>query len=488
MSISGKYEVVIGLEVHVQLATETKIFAPEKNDFGAPANSDISAVTIAHPGTLPVINKRAIEYGVKIGLAVSGRINRHMVFDRKNYFYPDLPKGYQITQDTTPVCVGGELEIALPNGEISHIQLTKIHLEEDAGKSIHTEHASRSLVDLNRSGVPLIEIVTEPVIRNAEEAMAFLKEIRKLVRHLGISDGNMEEGSMRCDANISLRLPGDPLGSKVEIKNMNSIRNVGRAILHEISRQRSLLESGHTIVSETRTFNADTGDTADMRTKEELNDYRYFPDPDISPVYVDDRWFDEIKSSMPKLPQQIKKELMEQYGLPEYDALFISEDHGFVTYFEQCVSSTPHFKNVSNWLMGPIKSYLNDQQMEIDAFPIPAVSLAAMIDTIQSGKINYTAASQQLFPYLIDHPDETIELACQHLNIHQEGDESVIRDIVEEVLDANRAKVKEYIHGKKGLIGMFMGQVMQRAGGKLDPKQVNKLILEELEKKRIEHV
>jgi aspartyl-tRNA(Asn)/glutamyl-tRNA(Gln) amidotransferase subunit B len=477
-----KYEVVIGLEVHVQLATQSKIFAPEKNDFGMAPNSDISAVTIAHPGTLPVINKKVIESGIKIGLAVDATINREMVFDRKNYFYPDLPKGYQITQDTTPICVGGGIEVAKSDGSISFVNLTKIHLEEDAGKSIHTEHPTYSFVDLNRSGVPLIEIVTEPVIHSSDEAMVFLKEIRKLVRHLGISDGNMEEGSMRCDANISLNLPGDPLGSKVEIKNMNSIKNVGRAIEHEIVRQAHLLDAIQEIISETRTFNADTGDTSDMRSKEQLNDYRYFPDPDLSPVVVDDEWFSQIQSSMPKLPQAIKAELMADFGLPEYDAVFISEDQLIVDYFVACANHSTSYKTISNWIMGPIKSYLNDEQLEINELPIRPEQLCQIIALINEDEISHTAASQQLFPFLLKNESGNVRKVAEDLNILQVGNSDEIQSLIEEVLASHPDKVKQYQNGKKGLVGMFMGQVMKKAGGNIDPKLTNKLIVETLEK------
>lgn len=475
-------EVVIGLEVHVQLSTKAKIFAQEKNDFGREANTDISAVTIAHPGTLPVLNKKVVESGVKIGLAVDSKINRRMVFDRKNYFYPDLPKGYQITQDTSPICEGGGIEVAKSDGTISFVSFTKIHLEEDAGKSIHTDHDSLSFVDLNRSGVPLIEIVTDPVIRSSDEAMVFLKEIRKLVRHLGISDGNMEEGSMRCDANVSLNKPGDQLGSKVEVKNMNSIKNVGRAIEFEMKRQSALLRRGENIVSETRTFNADDGSTSDMRSKEQLNDYRYFPDPDLSPVEIDDAWFEEITVSMPKLPQAIKAELMDKYHLPEYDALFISEDQLIVDFFEACAEHSQHYKIISNWIMGPIQSYLNDRQLEINDLPIRPVTLCQIISLVKEGKVSHTAASQQLFPFLLNEPSAPVLGAAQSLNIMQEVNSEVIQVIVEEVLRNNPEKVKQYRHGKKGLLGMFMGQVMKKAGGKIDPQLTNKLIVESLEK------
>ncbi|MFZ9045707.1 MAG: Asp-tRNA(Asn)/Glu-tRNA(Gln) amidotransferase subunit GatB [Cyclobacteriaceae bacterium] len=474
------YEVVIGLEVHVQLATNAKIFSPEKNDFGIDPNSDISAVTIAHPGTLPVVNMKAIESGVKIGLAVDSRINRTMVFDRKNYFYPDLPKGYQITQDTTPICSGGSIEVVKSDGSMLSVKLTKIHLEEDAGKSIHTEHDSKSFVDLNRSGVPLIEIVTDPVIRSSEEAMLFLREIRKLVRHLGISNGNMEEGSMRCDANISLHRIGEPLGSKVEVKNMNSIRNVGRAIDYEIGRQHQMLDDGLSIVSETRTFNAENGSTSDMRTKEELNDYRYFPDPDLSPIIIDDAWFESIKAQMPRLPQAIKLELMQTYQLPEYDALFIAEDQLMVAYFKECVQYSNRYKSIANWMMGPIRSYLNDTSLEINQVAVDPKKLSEIIEFIDCGKLSYTAASQELFPYLLKYESVEVFKAVATLNLVQESNSEALQLLVDEVLAANPDKVKQYQNGRKGLVGMFMGQVMKKSGGKIDPKLTNKLIIESL--------
>ncbi|MFT5955044.1 MAG: aspartyl-tRNA(Asn)/glutamyl-tRNA(Gln) amidotransferase subunit B [Cyclobacteriaceae bacterium] len=488
MKVSTTYEVVIGLEVHVQLSTIAKIFAPEKNDFGSSPNSDVSAVTIAHPGTLPVLNRQVIEYGVKLGIALSSEISRSMVFDRKNYFYPDLPKGYQITQDRTPICVGGHLELTLSDGTIYDVSLTKAHLEEDAGKSIHTEHSSKSFVDLNRSGVPLLEIVTDPVMHTAEQAMIFLKEIRTLIRYLNISDGNMEEGSMRCDANISLRKPGQPLGSKVEIKNMNSIRNVGRAIEHEIVRQNKLLDEQVEIESETRTFDADTGDTHEMRSKESLNDYRYFPDPDLSPVFIDDKWFEEIEASMPKLPSEIKRELVEEYKLSTYDSVFLAEDPALYGYWKACMGYTKLSKQVTNWLMGSVQTYLNNKNMEIVDFPLHPSQLTTMVHAIEQNQVSRTAAINQLFPYLMLNTTSDISEAIDLLKIRQEDNEAELMQVIESVLANFPDKIKAYHQGKKGLIGMFMGQVMKEVGNNADPKKTNQLLEKALQNKKETYV
>ncbi|MDH5609979.1 MAG: Asp-tRNA(Asn)/Glu-tRNA(Gln) amidotransferase subunit GatB [Cyclobacteriaceae bacterium] len=483
MSRDG-YEVVIGLEVHVQLATESKIFSSDVNSFGGNPNENISAVTIAHPGTLPLINKKAVDYAIKMGLALGCTINRELIFDRKNYFYPDLPKGYQITQDTTPICVGGGLEVVREDGQKKFIELTKIHLEEDAGKSMHVEGEDYTLVDLNRAGVPLIEIVTEPVLRTPEEAALFLAEIRKIIRYLGISDGNMEEGSMRCDANVSIRKAGEPLGSKVEVKNMNSIRNVTRAILFEIERQTDLKQCGKTIFSETRTFNPTRGDTTGMRTKEELNDYRYFPEPDISPLSIDEEWIRRLQAEMPELPQQLKARFENEYGLPAYDAGVLTEEKEIADYFLDTIGHTTSYKAVSNWLMGPVKSYLNEKGISIQAFPLAPARLADLLALVQSGTVSHTAASQQLFGYLLEHPDESAEESARKLNLVQEGNPDRILALVEEVLGQHPDKVKAYLNGKKALTGMFMGEVMKKAGGTIDPKETSRLIIETLESKR----
>ncbi len=478
------YEPVIGLEVHVQLSTKSKIFSSDINSFGQEPNENISAITIAHPGVLPLINKSVVDCAIKMGLALNCDISRKLIFDRKNYFYPDLPKGYQITQDTTPICRNGGLEIRSSNGSKSYIALTKIHLEEDAGKSIHISGEDFTKVDLNRAGVPLIEIVTEPVLKSSDEAAIFLSEIRKIARYLEISDGNMEEGSLRCDANVSIHRKGEALGNKVEVKNMNSFRNVARAIDKEIERQLELKKAGKEIISETRTFNPATGETSEMRTKEVLNDYRYFPEPDISPIIVDDRWIDGIKSQMPALPHEVKLRLIEEFGLPEYDAGVLTEEKSKANYFIEVTAYIDEYKQISNWLMGPVRSYLNDNNLSIDRFPLKPKVIAEIIELVRSGRISQTIATQSLFRYLLKHPEVTPADAVDRLNIVQEGNSKKIQSLVNEILEANPDKVKAYHNGKKGLTGMFMGELMKKSSGKVDPKLANRLIVDSLESRR----
>lgn len=480
-SIRDKYTAVIGLEVHAQLLTKSKIYNTDSTEYGSLPNTNISVITLAHPGTLPRLNKRVVEFAIKMGLACHSEISRFNIFDRKNYFYPDLPKGYQITQDRTPICKGGYITVNTKNGE-RNITLNRIHIEEDAGKSMHLATESDTLVDFNRAGVPLIEIVSEPDIRTSEEAYAYLTEIRKLVRYLDICDGNMEEGSLRCDANISVMLKdASEYGKKVEVKNMNSIRNVQRAIDHEIERQILEIEKGNTISSETRTFDAATGLTHSMRTKEELNDYRYFPDPDLSPMEVSDNWLNEIKASMPALPRELQNKYIAEFGLPEYDAQVLTDSKDVAFYFEQLCKGTKNYKAASNWVMGPVKSCLNELSLTAEEFPIPASVLAELITLIDNGKVSYTVASQRIFPELLRNPHKSALEVAQHLNVLQESNHDAILPIIDEVLKEFPLKVEEYKNGKKGIVGMFMGEVMKRSKGKADPKVANALITKKLE-------
>ncbi|AGA79280.1 Asp-tRNA(Asn)/Glu-tRNA(Gln) amidotransferase subunit GatB [Echinicola vietnamensis] len=481
--IKDKYELVVGLEVHVQLLTKSKMYASDSTEFGNLPNTNISVITLGHPGTLPKVNKRAVEFAMKLGLACKSEITRHNIFARKNYFYPDLPKGYQLTQDKNPVCVGGTVPITLEkSGVTREIELTRIHMEEDAGKSMHLAGEVDTLVDFNRAGVPLLEIVTEPCIRASEEAYQFMSEIRKLVRYLEICDGNMEEGSMRCDANISIRLKGDTeLGKKVEVKNMNSFRNVARAIEHEFDRQIDMMEKGETIISETRTFDATTGLTAGMRTKEDLNDYRYFPEPDLSPVVISDEWLQQISESMPSLPRELHERFVNAFGLPEYDANVLTDSKEIALYFEALCGETNNYKAASNWMMGPVKSYLNELTLHIEDFPVRPKQLASLIALIDEGKVNFSVASQKVYPEMIKDPSQSPLEIAQKLNLIQESDEGSLKPIVESVLAENEAKVAEYKSGKKGLLGMFMGQVMKKSKGKADPKVANKILTELLE-------
>jgi len=480
--VRDKYTVVIGLEMHAQLSTGSKIYAPDLNSFGDEPNTNVSVVSLAHPGTLPKLNKKVLEYAIKMGITLNCEISRYNIFCRKNYFYPDLPKGYQLTQDKTPICLGGTIPIKRPDGAQRQVKLNRIHVEEDAGKSIHLPEEKDTLIDLNRAGVPLIEIVTEPDIRSSEEAALVLTEIRKLVRYLGICDGNMEEGSLRCDANVSIMPKGaTEYGRKVEIKNMNSIKFLRMAIDHEVDRQVQLIESGQEVISETRTFDPNKGTSFGMRTKEELNDYRYFPEPDLSPVIVTDDWLSEIKADMPVLPAVLKNKFMEEFGLPEYDADLLTESRAMAEYFEAVSGKTKNYKAVSNWIMGPIKSFLNDKGMTIDDFPIGAGKLAELIDVIDSGKINFTIASQQLFPLMAESPGlGVLDLAQRH-NLVLEADEGSLAKAIEEVLSEHPDKVKAYRSGKKNLLGMFMGELMKKTKGKADPKLSNKLLKEKLE-------
>ncbi|MFC3414416.1 Asp-tRNA(Asn)/Glu-tRNA(Gln) amidotransferase subunit GatB [Algoriphagus hitonicola] len=480
--IKNKYQLVIGLEVHAQLQTQSKIFAADSTKFGNEPNTQVSVITLGHPGTLPKVNKKAIEFAVKMGLACDSEITRHTIFSRKNYFYPDLPKGYQITQDKEPICVGGQVPIQLGDDRKKAVKLNRIHLEEDAGKSIHLAEETDTLVDFNRAGTPLIEIVTEPDLRSPEEATAFLAEIKKLVKYLEICDGNMEEGSLRCDANVSVMPKGaQEYGKKVEVKNMNSFRNVARAIDHEHERIINLLEKGEEVISETRTFDAEKGTTASMRTKEDLNDYRYFPEPDLSPVVISEEWLNSIRTTMPSLPRELYAKFVSEYGLPDYDAGFLTESKEMAAWFDELCLKTSNYKAASNWMMGPIKSYLNEQNLSIENFPISGEVLALLIHLIDEGKVSFSAASQTIFPELLKGKDESPVEIAQRLNLIQESDEASLRPVVERVLEENKAKVAEYRLGKKGLIGMFMGQVMKKSQGKADPKVATKLLTELLE-------
>lgn len=358
--IRDKYEVVVGLEVHAQMLTKTKAYSNDINEFGATPNTNISVISLGHPGTLPMMNKKTVEYAIKLGLACGCTIARDQYFARKNYFYPDLPKGYQITQDKTPICTGGAVIIKTEDGKEKSIGLTRIHMEEDAGKSIHDVDVYDTLVDLNRAGVPLVEIVSEPDIRSSQEAYDYLIEIRKLVRYLDICDGNMEEGSLRCDANVSVRLKdAKEFGTKVEVKNMNSIRNVQRAIEFEIIRQIEAIEKGEPLTQETRSFDALKGITISMRTKEAANDYRYFPEPDLQPLFVDQKQIDIIKGEMPALPRDLFIKYTKELGLSEYDAYMLTDTKSIALYFEELIKNTKNYKTAANWVMGDIKSYLN---------------------------------------------------------------------------------------------------------------------------------
>ncbi|MDA0194835.1 MAG: Asp-tRNA(Asn)/Glu-tRNA(Gln) amidotransferase subunit GatB [Bacteroidetes bacterium] len=477
-----KYKPTIGLEVHIQLSTRSKVFCADKNEYGSAANTNISEISLAHPGTLPVLNKTAIEHAIKMGFVCKSSISQEMFFDRKNYFYPDLPKGYQLTQDKTPICVGGEIQIRDGMGKFKTIKLTKIHLEEDAGKLIHEQTSSFSMVDFNRAGVPLIELVTEPVIENDEDAVSLLIELRKIVRYLGISDGDMEKGSLRCDANVSIAPLGlKELGKKVEVKNMNSFRHVQKAIQYEIKRQGSILEKGNEVISETRLYDVDSGETYDMRTKEELNDYRYFPEPDLCPFYISQEWLDQIRKQIPILPSQYIEKFIHQYAIAENDALTLTESRELAQFFDQVCEKSGNYKAAVNWLIGPCKSYLNEMNCEINETNLTVDRLTALIEIVDQNRVSFSVASSEILPHLFS--DKTANPLDLGIKLNLLIDESIdqIENFVEELIKKYPEKVAAYKNGKKGLLGMFMGELMKETGGKIDPKKASETIKAALE-------
>jgi aspartyl-tRNA(Asn)/glutamyl-tRNA(Gln) amidotransferase subunit B len=483
MSVYDKYQAVIGLECHIQLLTKTKMYSSDIAEYGGMPNTHVSVVTLGHPGTLPVVNERAVEFAVKLGLAVHADIREENQFARKNYFYADLPKGYQITQDKTPICTNGYITAKLKDGTEKKIQLTRIHMEEDAGKSLHDIDAFDTLVDLNRAGTPLLEMVSEPDLRSGEEAYAYLTEIRKLVRYLDICDGNMEEGSLRCDANISVMLKGaKEFGKKVEVKNMNSFRNVQRAIDFEIKRQVDLLENGGEILGETRSYDAVNDLTFTLRSKENANDYRYFPEPDLQPVYITQEYINEIKATMPVLPDELYATYTGKYKLSDYDANQIIEYKEVAAYFDRLVQFTPNYKSAANWLLGPVKAYLNERALGFSEFSLAPEKIAEIIALIDSGKVSNAAASQRLFPELAANPTAHAEKIAQELDLVQNSNSNELQGLIDEALAKFPEKIAEYKNGKAGLLGLFVGEVMKLSKGKADPKLLNQLVKDTLEK------
>lgn len=482
--MSTEYEAVIGLEIHVQLSTKTKAFSSEMAEYGGMPNTQISAISLGHPGTLPMHNSKAIELAAKMGLALNCSITRENHYSRKNYFYADLPKGYQITQFNTPICTGGFVKIK-PKGETSmNVRLIRIHMEEDTGKSMHDQDMYDSLLDFNRAGTPLIEVVTEPDIKNGEQAYAFVTEIRKLVRYLDICDGNMEEGSLRCDANVSVRPVGQKeFGTKVEVKNMNSISNVKRAIDFEIQRQTQLLKNGEKVMGETRGFNALQGTTFSMRKKEMINDYRYFPEPDLPPFFVSDEYLNRILKEMPKLPEVLFHQFTEEMGLSEYDAAVLTDDKMLAQYYLDIIAHTKQYKTACNWLSVNIKGYCNENAIEIQQFPVSPKNIAELIELIHAGTINNTIANQKLFPAMIQEPNETAKKLMEKLGLEQNSDSAEIGNAVNSVIEKFPEKVAEYQNGKTGLLGLFVGEVMKLGKGKFDPKLVNSTVKSKLDEK-----
>ncbi|MEO7394642.1 MAG: Asp-tRNA(Asn)/Glu-tRNA(Gln) amidotransferase subunit GatB [Chitinophagaceae bacterium] len=483
------YEIVVGLEVHAQLFTKSKLFCGDSIAFGADANTHVSPITLGHPGTLPKMNKKAIEYAVKMGLACNCDIENYNYFARKNYFYPDLPKGYQVSQHTTPICKNGFIKIKTYTGDKT-IRLNRIHLEEDAGKSLHDVDENNTCIDYNRAGTALIEIVSEPDLRGGDEAFAYLTEIRKLVRYLEICDGNMEEGSLRCDANISVRKKGEiKLGTRVEIKNLNSVRNVKRAIETEAKRLVDIIEKGKTIIQQTRSFDANNGTTFSIRDKEDADDYRYFAEPDLTPFHLQPEFIETIRKSIPALSEERIKKYTTVLQLSEYDAAVLSEEKSFADYFESIISLLPSTpgeglgmrpKAAANWMLGPVKSWLNENGKVIEEFPLPSTQLASLIILIDSGKMNFSVASGKLFVEMIKNPDKTPEEIAIEQNLIQQSDVSAIGLIIDSVLETFASKVIEYKKGKKGLLALFVGEVIKQSKGKADPKITTGLLLEKL--------
>ncbi len=475
---SENYELVVGLEVHAQLITASKAYSSDPNAYGDHPNTNVSVVTLGHPGTLPVANKKVIEHAIRIGLATNCTIAPWMHYARKNYFYPDLPKGYQITQDKTPICTGGVVHIPVMAGiGYKPIRITRIHMEEDAGKSIHDVDPFNTLVDLNRAGVPLVEIVSEPDIRSGQEAYDYLVEIRRLVRYLDICDGNMEEGSLRCDANISLRPKGvEAFGTRCEVKNMNSFRNVMRAIEFEAQRQSEILSAGGTIHMETRTFDAAKGATVGMRSKELAHDYRYFPEPDLQPITVTEATKAAIRKAMPPLPRELRAKYTGTFGLSEYDAGILTDDRDTALYYEAVITGTTNYKGAANWVMGDVRAWLNENGLTMNDFPVAAERLAELVQLIDGGKVSHTIASQKLFPLMLVTPTvSVVELATKN-DLLQDNDEGLIDRIMKDAMTAYPDKVEAYRKGNKGLLGLFMGEVMKGTKGKADPKRANEVV------------
>ncbi len=476
------YEAVIGLEIHIQLLTNSKAYSSDSAEYGGAPNSHVSVITLAHPGTLPKHNTSVIDKAITLGLALNCNITEFNQFDRKNYFYADLPKGYQITQDKTPICRGGFVKIKTADGIEKKINITRIHMEEDSGKSMHDQDLVDTLVDYNRAGVPLVELVSEPELRSGEEAFQYVSEIRKLVRYLGICDGNMEEGSLRCDANISIRPIGSAeFGTKVEIKNMNSISNVKRAIESEIIRQTEMAEKGEEFFSETRGFNALKGNTFSLRSKEAANDYRYFPEPDLPPFIVSDEYIHRIREAMPALPEELYLKLKNEFGLSDYDALTITDDKYLAEFYISLTEHTKNYKAAANWTLGTIKSHLNETATDIIDFKLKPSAIAALIQLIDNGQLSNTSASQLVFPAMLNNMDKSALQLAEELNVIQTNDSDFITDLIKEVLAKYPEKVEEYKAGKKGLLGLFVGEVMKASKGKADPKVVNSETIKALE-------
>ena len=475
---SGDWEVVIGLEIHAQVSSKAKLFSSAPTEYGAEANTQVSLVDAAMPGMLPVVNQECVKQAVRTGLALGAQINLYSVFDRKNYFYPDLPPGYQISQFSQPIVGEGKIEITPENGETCEIGITRLHLEMDAGKSIHDMRPDATFVDLNRSGVALMEIVSEPDIRSPEEAGAYIRKIRSIVRYIGSCDGNMEEGSLRCDVNVSVRKPGDPLGTRCEIKNVNSVRFVMKALEYEAERQVEILEDGGEVALETRLFDANQGVTRTMRSKEEAHDYRYFPDPDLLPLKLDAAWVEELRVELPELPDAKKQRFMTDFGLSADDAGVLTSEREIAEYFEQ-VAEGRDGKLVANWVTGELFGAMNTAGLEISASPVSAGQLGGLVDRVADKTLSRRIA-KEVFEIMLESGQDAGAI-IEERGLKQVSDSGAIDAVVDQVIADNPDKVAEYKGGKEQLIGWFVGQAMKASGGKANPQALNELMKKKLD-------
>jgi len=472
--MNSKYEAVIGLEVHAQLSTKTKTFCGCSTKFGNAPNTNVCPICLGHPGVLPVLNKKVVEYAVLMGLATNCEIRERSIFARKNYFYPDLPKGWQTSQFEEPICEHGYLDITKSDETVKRLGITRIHMEEDAGKLIHDKDYD-TLVDLNRCGTPLIEIVSEPDMRSAEEAYLYLTKIKQIVTYLNICDGNMEEGSLRCDANISIRLKGEEkLGTKAEVKNMNSFRNVEKAINAEIERQIEIVEEGGKIKQQTLLWNADREEIVPMRSKEESHDYRYFPEPDLMPVVVNAEWKEEIRKNLPELPEVRKNRFVSEFNLPEYDAEILTASRPLADYYENVVTVTDDYKATSNWVMGDVLKIIKEEKIEITDFPIAPQNLGKLINLINNKTISGKIA-KDVFPEMLKNNSDP-EQIVKEKNLVQITDTSELEGVIQQIIEKNKPQVEQYLKGKETVIGFFVGQVMKETKGKANPQAVNEIL------------
>lgn len=477
-----KYETIIGLETHIQLGTKSKAFCGDDARFGGAPNTHISAISLGHPGTLPKLNRTQIEYAVRLSLALNSKINLTNSFDRKNYFYTDLPKGYQITQDNAPISVGGYVPIRLSDGTVKNVELHHIHMEEDAGKSIHNLDARHSMVDLNRAGVPLVEVVSEPDLRSGEEVDAFMNTLRRLVRWLDISDGNMEQGSMRCDCNVSIRPMGSTeLFARCEVKNMNSMRFARKAIDFETKRQIKLVEKGGKVRQQTLQFDSATGTTSPLRDKEDAHDYRYFPDPDLPPVVISPEELERIKAAMPALPWDLYKQFTQEFKLSDYDAAILTEEKNIAFLMLDLSKKHDNYKACANLLIDKVRPYLSENNLVDTAVNFPVERFVELLKLVAEEKVSNSVASQKIFPEIWKNADVPVADLAEKMNLIQSSDSNFLADLADELLEKYPDKVAIYRKGKKGLIGFFMGELMKLSKGKANPKEANAVLRKKLE-------